>query len=281
MVAFHAKDEKTRCGWPHGGPLLAPSLELLRDTPSPKVSRWHTTRVLIPKRDLAYRSNLYLNPGLSLSPAISMRAKVSKNSGRWCAPTPMQGADHTRPAIITLGKNPTRHPQFSRFPPARDSIAFHRRSSVGWLFDFQQLREGESPVVRSRAKMMSLAMLAIFSLWATGASAARPRARCWCYPYWFAEPAPVAVIVPQASPQTPPTTAAVPYSTYYRAPSGDVTPAANTTYYQSSGTATYVMPYGGGKGGYYGRAPGDISTSGSQSGVSEPVTDQPAAPLSW
>jgi hypothetical protein len=120
-------------------------------------------------------------------------------------------------------------------------------------------------VAKSGSRIAFLAGLAVCSLWTLDGSAAWPRSqRCYC-PYGYFQPAPTVLVIPQ----TPPAAAsarAVPYSTYYRAPSG-IEPQI-----------PYTVVYGSG---YYGREPGQVWTSGSQSGVSEPVTDQPAAPLSY
>lgn len=133
--------------------------------------------------------------------------------------------------------------------------------------------------ISSRA--VFLAGFSLVSLWAADALAWRGGRCYYYYPYgYYIQPAPVAAVVPQ--PQQVPATAtpapqasaATPYATYYRAPV-EIAPAAPATTYRappSNGYSGY---------GYYGRELGQVWGSGSQSGVSEPVTDQPTAPLSY
>jgi hypothetical protein len=134
--------------------------------------------------------------------------------------------------------------------------------------------------ISSRA--VFLAGFSLLSLWAADALAWRG-ARCYYhYPYgYYAQPTPLAVPLPQphqtpsapaargSSDPGPQANTASPYTTYYRASTSGDSAAPYGTY--------YVTPDNGNC--YYGREPGQIMTSGSQSGVSEPVTDQPTAPL--
>jgi hypothetical protein len=131
-----------------------------------------------------------------------------------------------------------------------------------------------------------LAGFSLVSLWAADALAWRGGRCYYYYPYgYYVQPAPVAGAAPQ--PQqvpamvapAPQASAATPYATYYRAPAQSAPAAPSTTYYAPPSNGYSGYGYSGY--GYYGRELGQVWGSGSQSGVSEPVTDQPTAPLSY